>query len=186
MPSLAPPFEEYVKKYENIELERTDGIVVMTVHSNGKSLVWTAQAHDELAYCFADLANDRDNKVVILTGAGEAFCEEIDFSSFSLGTAHDWDHIIYEGRRLLNNLLEIPVPVVAAVNGPTLFHPEIPVIDNISYLIGDGVAGGFLKVVFRDPSGWEAPVHLSLVVQREGEQWLIRQYHVSRMSADHN
>jgi|SRR5882757_7515238 len=55
-----------------------------------------------------------------------------------------------------------------------------------SYLIGDGVAGGFLKVVFRDPSGWEAPVHLSLVVQREGEQWLIRQYHVSRMSADHN
>jgi enoyl-CoA hydratase/carnithine racemase len=131
MPSLAPPFEEYAKKYENIELERTDGIVVMTVHSNGKSLVWTAQAHDELAYCFADLANDRDNKVVILTGAGEAFCEEIDFSSFSLGTAHDWDHIIYEGRRLLNNLLEIPVPVVAAVNGPTLFHPEIPVMSDV-------------------------------------------------------
>jgi len=55
-----------------------------------------------------------------------------------------------------------------------------------SYPIGDGVAGGFLKVVFRDPSGWEAPVHLSLVVQRQGEQWLIRQYHVSRTSAAHN
>ena len=55
-----------------------------------------------------------------------------------------------------------------------------------SYPIGDGVAGGFVKVVIRDPSGWEAPVRLSLVVQCEGEQWLIRQYHVSRVSADHN
>jgi 6-oxocamphor hydrolase len=131
MPSLATPFDEYAKKYENIELQRFDGIVEMTVHSNGKSLVWTAQAHDELAYCFADLANDRENKVVILTGAGESFCAEIDFTSFSLGSAHDWDHIIYEGRRLLNNLLEIPVPVVAAVNGPAFFHPEIPVMSDI-------------------------------------------------------
>ncbi len=131
MPSLATPFEEYAKKYETIELVRNDGIVELTVHSGGKSLVWTAQAHDELAYCFTDLANDRDNKVVILTGTGESFCAEIDFTSFSLGSAHDWDHIIYEGRRLLMNLLEIPVPVVSAVNGPVFFHPEIPVMSDV-------------------------------------------------------
>jgi enoyl-CoA hydratase/carnithine racemase len=131
MSSIAPSFDEYSKKYETIDLERRDGIVQMTVHSNSKSLIWTAQAHDELAYCFADLANDRENSVVILTGTGEAFCEEIDFSSFSLGTAKDWDHIIYEGKRLLNNLLDIPVPVVAAVNGPTHHHPEIPVMSDV-------------------------------------------------------
>lgn len=131
MPSLAIPFDEYAKKYETIELERTDGIVQMTVHSGGKSLIWTAQAHDELAYCFADLANDRDNKVLILTGTGENLCAEIDFTSFDLASAKAWDHVIYEGRRLLNNLLEIPVPVVAAVNGPVFFHPEIPVMSDI-------------------------------------------------------
>ena len=131
MPSLAPTFDDYAKKYETIELQRTDGIVLLTVHSGDKSLIWTAQAHDELAYCFTDLANDRENSVVILTGAGENFCAEIDFASFSLGSARDWDHIIYEGRRLLMNLLEIPVPVVAAVNGPVLFHPEIPVMSDV-------------------------------------------------------
>ncbi len=131
MPSLALPFDEYAKKYEHIELERNDGVVLMTVHSGDKSLVWNSTAHDELAYCFSDLANDRDNKVVILTGTGENFCAEIDFSSFDLGTAQGWDHVIYEGRRLLNNLLEIPVPVVAAVNGPVFFHPEIPVMSDI-------------------------------------------------------
>jgi enoyl-CoA hydratase/carnithine racemase len=131
MSSIAPHFDEYSKKYETIDLERRDGIVQMTLHTKGKSLVWTAQAHDELAYCFADLANDRENSVVILTGTGDALCAEIDFTSFNLSSAQGWDHVIYEGKRLLNNLLDIPVPVVAAVNGPTLFHPEIPVMSDI-------------------------------------------------------
>jgi enoyl-CoA hydratase/carnithine racemase len=131
MTSIAPHFDDYAKKYETIDLERRDGIVQMTVHTKGQSLVWTAQAHDELAYCFADLANDRENSVVILTGTGESLCAEIDFTSFNLSSAQGWDHVIYEGKRLLNNLLDIPVPVVAAVNGPTLFHPEIPVMSDI-------------------------------------------------------
>ncbi|HEV7686428.1 MAG TPA: enoyl-CoA hydratase/isomerase family protein [Acidimicrobiia bacterium] len=131
MTVIAPRFEEYSSKYQNISLERRDGIVQMTVHSNEKSLVWTATAHDELAYCFADIANDRDNAVVILTGAGEAFCEEIDFTSFDLSTPRAWDHVVYEGRRLLVNLLEIPVPVISAVNGPASYHPEIPILSDI-------------------------------------------------------
>ncbi|MEV6131374.1 nuclear transport factor 2 family protein [Streptomyces violaceusniger] len=53
------------------------------------------------------------------------------------------------------------------------------------YRIGEHVAGGFADVTFRDPTGWEAPVHLSLVLQREGGSWRIRQYHVSRIAADH-
>ncbi|MFJ1996260.1 SgcJ/EcaC family oxidoreductase [Streptomyces asiaticus] len=53
------------------------------------------------------------------------------------------------------------------------------------YRIGERVAGGFADVTFRDPTGWEAAVHLSLVLQREGGGWRIRQYHVSRIAADH-
>ncbi|MDX3076159.1 YybH family protein [Streptomyces sp. NPDC088354] len=54
-----------------------------------------------------------------------------------------------------------------------------------TYEIGDATAGGFADVTFRDPSGWEAAVHLSLVLQREGGAWRIRQYHVSRVATDH-
>jgi enoyl-CoA hydratase/carnithine racemase len=128
---IGPSFDDYAKKYENIRLEREDGILQLTVHTGGDSLVWTSRAHDELAYCFTDIACDRENKVVLLTGAGDAFCPEIDFSSFDLGTAADWSHIIFEGERLLTNLLSIPVPVVAAINGPALIHPEIPVLSDI-------------------------------------------------------
>ena len=132
MARIAPSLEEYSTRYENIKLERTDGVLLLTVHSDDKSLIWTAQAHDELAYCFQDISCDPDNKVVVLTGAGDAFCAEIDFSSFDLGTASDWSQIIFEGQRLLNNLLSIDVPVIAAINGPATVHPEIAVLSDIT------------------------------------------------------
>jgi enoyl-CoA hydratase/carnithine racemase len=128
---ISPSFDDYAKKYENIRLEREDGVLQLTVHTNGDGLVWTSQVHDELAYCFTDVACDPENKVVLLTGAGDAFCAEIDFSSFSLGTAADWSHIIFEGQRLLTNLMNIDVPVIAAINGPALIHPEIPILSDI-------------------------------------------------------
>jgi enoyl-CoA hydratase/carnithine racemase len=131
--SIAPGLSEYASKYKHARLERQDGILVVTVHDgSGGSLVWTSQAHDELAYLFNDIACDRENQVVVLTGAGESFCAEIDFSSFSLGTAADWSHIIFEGQRLVNNLMLIEVPVISAINGPVLVHPEIPLLSDIT------------------------------------------------------
>lgn len=132
MKQIAPSFDDYKDKYDNVKLEREDGVLLLTVHTEGKSLVWTSQAHDELAYCFADVASDAGNKVVILTGAGDSFCSEIDFTSFNLGTAADWSQIIFEGTRLLTNLLNIEVPVIGAINGPASIHPEIPVLSDIT------------------------------------------------------
>lgn len=132
MTDLSTPFSEYSKKYANIALERDErGILEVRVHTGGNSLVWSSGSHDELAYCFNDIACDRDNSVVILTGTGDSFCSEIDFSSFKLGSPRDWDQIIFEGQRLLTNLLSIPVPIVAAVNGPVTNHPEIPAMCDI-------------------------------------------------------
>jgi enoyl-CoA hydratase/carnithine racemase len=131
MTSIAPQFEHYRRRYENIRLERDDGILVVTVHTKGKSLVWSALAHEELGYCFTDIGADRDNKVVILTGAGESFCADIDAGSFKLSSAGDWDLTYFDGRRLLVNLMDIEVPVISAVNGPARIHPEIPVLSDI-------------------------------------------------------
>jgi enoyl-CoA hydratase/carnithine racemase len=133
MALIAPTLDHYQDKYDHIRFERDEaGVLEVTVHTDGKSLVWTAQAHDELAYAFTDIACDAANRAVVLTGAGESFCSEIDFSSFSLGTAADWSQIIFEGQRLLQNLMGIEVPVIAAINGPATVHPEIPVLSDIT------------------------------------------------------
>ncbi len=131
MSSVAARFDQYRNRYQNIKLEREDGILTMTLQTNGGNFVWSALAHEELGYCFTDIGTDRDNKVVIMTSTGDNWCAEIDAGSFKLSNAGDWDLTIYDGRRLLLNLLDIEVPVISAVNGPARIHPEIPVLSDI-------------------------------------------------------
>lgn len=131
MSLVATPFEQYKDRYENIRLERDNGILLVTLQTKSGEFVWSARSHEELGYCFTDIGADRENKVVVLTGTGDNYCAEIDAGSFKLSTAGDWDLTFYDGRRLLNNLLDIEVPVIAAVNGPARIHPEIPVLSDI-------------------------------------------------------
>jgi len=128
---LVPDFDNYRSNYRNVAMRRVDGILELTFNTDGRSLVWTLATHDELPYLFADIAGDRQNKVVILTGAGDAFCAELDHATFSSRTPGEWDRILYDGRHLLNNLLAINVPVISAVNGPARVHAEIPVMSDI-------------------------------------------------------
>ncbi len=125
-------FEEYATKYQDIRMQRRNGILEVTFHTKGGPLQWNESAHREFAYAFTDIGADPDNKVVILTGTGDVFCAEVDFRSFgALGTPQGWDKIYWEGKRLLMNLLDIEVPMIAAVNGPALVHAEIAVLCDI-------------------------------------------------------
>lgn len=127
-------FEEYATRYSHIRMERRNGILLMTLHSDGGSLKWGAgpgSAHHELSRCFADVGSDPDNKVVILTGTGESFNAEFEVRSLGKITPQSWDPIYWDAKRLLMNLLDIEVPMIAAVNGPALIHAELAVLCDI-------------------------------------------------------
>jgi enoyl-CoA hydratase/carnithine racemase len=126
-------FEEYATKYQTIKMQRRDGILEVTLHCKGGPLLWNESVHRELSYACTDISADPDNTVVILTGTGDAFCAEIDFASFGsgLGTPRGWDKIYWEGKRLLMTLLDIEVPMIAAVNGPAHIHAEVAVLCDI-------------------------------------------------------
>ena len=123
-------FGEYANKYENIRMERRDGILQITFHTDGGSLKWGEAPHREFGYAFTDIGSDSDNKVIIMTGTGDVYCAEMGPRAPKI-TARDWNKTYWEGKRLLANLLDIEVPMIAAVNGPALFHAEIPVLSDI-------------------------------------------------------
>ncbi|NKQ56180.1 enoyl-CoA hydratase/isomerase family protein [Amycolatopsis sp. K13G38] len=128
----APDFDQYSKRYPHAAMQRDEnGVLELTLHTDGESLVWTQEVHDELPYLFTDIAGDRENSVLLLTGAGDAWCDDLDFTTFQVTTAESWDNILYEGTRLLTTLLAITVPVVAAINGPVRFHSELPIMSDV-------------------------------------------------------
>lgn len=123
---------DYVDRYETIRLERRDGILQMTLHTDGNSLRWGSQPVDELQDAFEVIGRDKETRVVILTGTGEEFNGPIGSpATFPGGTSASWDSGHFNVRKLLNNLLSLEAPVISAVNGPALRHCETPLLCDI-------------------------------------------------------
>lgn len=124
-------FDDYARAYEHVSMRRENGILELTLHSDGGSLHWGSAPHTELGYCFADVGADPDNRIVILTGTGDEFIARLDRSWVREMTPELWREIHAHGRRLLMNLLEIEVPMIAAVNGPATVHAELALLCDI-------------------------------------------------------
>ena len=127
--------QQYAERYRNIRLERRDGILQVTLHTNGGPMQWGADVgsiHQQLGDAFYDIGRDHENKVMILTGTGDAFCKDRNSAEYTeTYSAEYWYRISREGRDMLMNLLEIDVPVISAINGPALIHSELPVLANV-------------------------------------------------------
>jgi enoyl-CoA hydratase/carnithine racemase len=124
-------YDEYANRYPHVAMRRVDGILELRLHSDDGPLVWGDEPHEELGHCFDEIGRDRDNRVVILTGTGDRFIAKLDGSFVGAMTAEKWDRIYANGKRLLRALLDIEVPVVAAVNGPARVHAELAVLADI-------------------------------------------------------
>ena len=124
--------EDYQNRFQYARLEREDGILQMTLHSDGDTLQWGAGPHTELPEVFHTVGTDPENKVIIMTGAGDGFTGPAGSSdTVPRRTPEQWDATYWEGKHLLGNLLNIEVPVIAAVNGPALRHSELPLLSDI-------------------------------------------------------
>src|SRR5712691_4648010 len=127
-----PKFDDYKNRYKHVQMERRDGILQAIFHTEGGPLKWGMSAHEELGYAFGEISRDEENRVVIITGTGDIYCSELDMGrNLAQMTTDKWDHIYKDAKHLLMNLLDIEVPVIAAVNGPALVHAEIAVLSDI-------------------------------------------------------
>jgi enoyl-CoA hydratase/carnithine racemase len=128
---------EYEKRFKYIRLRREDGILEMAIHKDGGPALWgfgEGGIHEELGEAFYQVGRDRENRVVIFTGTGNVFLQDFDFTGAtgSAGlTPAFWDRIYKEGKDLIQNLLEIEVPVIGAVNGNAFIHSELIVLSDI-------------------------------------------------------
>src|SRR3954451_18490461 len=118
---------DYFAAYCSLRLTRdASGVLLAEFHSNGGPFTFTAQDHTEFVDAFYRIAQDRENKIVILTGAGGEFIPEIDFSSF--GNVADpavWSQVHDEGVQILENIANIRVPMIAAIEGRAHVHSVV-------------------------------------------------------------
>jgi enoyl-CoA hydratase/carnithine racemase len=128
---IAVQFDDYKDKYKRIKLERDEaGILTVTIHDEGGTLTWGFEVHHELGYLWQDIGADPENKVIVLTAAGDEFIGKEDLTGSSVD-ASGWVAAHMEAKRLQMALLEIEQPMIAAINGPCTIHAELPLLCDI-------------------------------------------------------
>src|SRR6266478_1865069 len=141
-------FDSYRDKYENVRMKREDGILEVALHTGGGPLVFNGDVHEALVQAFRDIGDDRDNHVVILTGTGNDFCTQLSPEGFDFFTPTGYDKILREGTKILENLLDIEVPMIAAINGPVTAHSEYAVTGPlIAAIIGTSMSRRFSRIL---------------------------------------
>lgn len=123
----------YFAAYRSLKLTRDlKGVLIAEFHTNGGPFTFTAQDHTGFVDAFYRIAQDRANKIVILTGAGGDFIPAIDFATF--GNVADpgvWSQIHDEGVQIIENIANIRVPVIAALEGRAHVHSEYALLANV-------------------------------------------------------
>ncbi|MDQ7995578.1 MAG: enoyl-CoA hydratase/isomerase family protein [Luteibacter sp.] len=125
-------FDSYRNRYANARLTRSDtGVLEIALHTDGDKLVFNGHTHEQFVDLFHDIGSDPENRVVILTGSGDAFMDAISPEGFDFFTPLGYDKIFREGKKVLMNILDIEVPLIAALNGPVLLHSEYALLADI-------------------------------------------------------
>ncbi|WP_066526483.1 enoyl-CoA hydratase/isomerase family protein [Erythrobacter sp. CCH5-A1] len=125
-------FADYQNSFPNARLTRSaSGVLEVALHTDGGKLVFNGHTHEQFVDLFHAIGEDRDNRVVILTGSGDAFMDAIDPEGFDFFSPMGYDKILREGRKVLSNILDIEVPMIAALNGPVLLHSEYALLADI-------------------------------------------------------
>ena len=94
---------------------------VLTVTFNRPDVLNAVSAamHSEMARIFYDIAADPETDIVVLTGAGRAFCAggDLDWLQGAVDDISVFDQIAVEAKQIVFGLLDLEKPVVCRLNG---------------------------------------------------------------------
>ena len=105
--------------FENILLEKENKISVITINRPQSLNALNAQTIKELSTVLDTLNDDKETRVIIITGSGEkSFVAGADIKEFSDFNTEKAEELARNGHNILFNKIEnLSKPVIAAVNG---------------------------------------------------------------------
>lgn len=104
--------------FKLIRAERRDGILFLTLQRPEVLNAINGPLHAELASIFERVALDEASRVIVLQGAGRAFCSGGEMAwirSFRAGAASN--EIAVQAKKIIRDLLDVPQPIIASVHG---------------------------------------------------------------------
>src|SRR5215475_4311648 len=107
--------------YETLKIEKADGVALVTLNRPEKKNAMSPQLHEDMTAALEELRYDDAARVVVITGAGDAFCAGMDLKEVFHALKDQparYDRVVrlateWRGR----TLRYFPKPTIAMVNG---------------------------------------------------------------------
>jgi methylglutaconyl-CoA hydratase len=108
--------------YKTIQIASEDGVVIVTLNRPDKRNAISFDLIDDLLSTLDEVAKSED-RILILTGAGSAFCSGMDLENLKALLGRTPEQNLRDSEtmvRLFRSLYEFPKVTIAAVNGPAI------------------------------------------------------------------
>lgn len=105
-----------------VRIEADGPVRILTLNRPDTLNAFDADLHAGLPWALREVANDPKARAVVLTGAGRAFSAGGNIEDFTT-FANDLElrrASIRQGRQLFEDLINVHLPIIAAVNGPAV------------------------------------------------------------------
>lgn len=128
--------------FADILSERHGRILVLTLDRPHALNAMTESLHAQLAGVFREVASDEETDVVVLTGQGRAFSAGGDLDWIANQPRSEYERSFREARQIIMDLIDLPQPVIAAVNGHALgLGATIALLCDIVFAAEDALIG---------------------------------------------
>ena len=108
--------------YENIDIVDDSGITTITLNRPEKLNSLAGHMRRDLAEALEAASSDRDVRVVVITGAGRAFCAGGDVAAMAelieRRDAEEFSRLLGSARRVITAIRQMTKPVIGSINGP--------------------------------------------------------------------
>lgn len=125
-----------ISDYKALLLERDGGVLTVTLNRPETLNAFDEQMDIEMSRLFLDVAEDKETRVVVLTGAGRAFSAGGDIEHMQ--AVIDNPTLFLEGmqraKKIVFSMLDCPKPVIAKINGHAIgLGATIALFSDLSY-----------------------------------------------------
>ncbi len=108
--------------YDNIDVTEDSGIVTITLDRPDKMNALVGHMRRDLAEALEEAGSERAVRVVVITGAGRAFCAGGDLAYaaelIERDDVEEFARLLGAARRVVTAIRQMTKPVVASINGP--------------------------------------------------------------------
>jgi 2-(1,2-epoxy-1,2-dihydrophenyl)acetyl-CoA isomerase len=108
--------------YEHIDVTEDSGITTITLNRPEKLNALAGHMRRDLAEALEAAGSDRSVHVVVITGAGRAFCAGGDVRAMAdlieEQDADEFSRLLGSARRVITAIRQMPKPVIASITGP--------------------------------------------------------------------